>query len=106
MASSDDGTYGIRGTVIDAMDTYLQHADTAARRVLYACGPVPMMRAIQQWQQGRNLETWFSLEERMGCGFGACAGCPAKLRMPDGSVMQKGVCKLGPVFPGEDVIFS
>ncbi len=53
-----------------------------------------------------DLETWFSLEERMGCGFGACAGCPAKLRMPDGSVMQKGVCKLGPVFPGKDVIFS
>ena len=106
MGSSDDGTYGCKGTVIDAMNLYLQHADSAARRVLYACGPIPMMRAIQQWQQGQNLETWFSLEERMGCGFGACAGCPAKLRMPDGSVIQKGVCKLGPVFPGEDVIFS
>ena len=58
------------------------------------------------WQTAYNMESWFSLEERMGCGFGACAGCPANLRMPDGSIMKKGVCKLGPVFPGEDVIFQ
>ena len=103
MASSDDGTYGIRGTVIDAMDTYLQHADTAARRVLYACGPVPMMRAIQQWQQGRNLETWFSLEERMGCGIGACLGCNVKIMQPDGCWHYARVCKDGPVFDAKEV---
>ena len=42
----------------------------------------------------------------MGCGFGACYGCPAKLKAADGSTVLKRVCKDGPVFPGKDVIFS
>lgn len=104
--ASDDGASGFSGNVIDAMEYKKIRTDEHTKAVLYACGPVPMLKAIQQWQERYNLESWFSLEERMGCGFGACAGCPAKLRMPDGSVMKKGVCKLGPVFPGEDVIFE
>ena len=94
------------GNVIDAMEYKRIFTDEKTRAVLYACGPIPMMKAIQNWQTAYNMESWFSLEERMGCGFGACTGCPANLRMPDGSIMKKGVCKLGPVFPGEDVIFQ
>lgn len=104
--ASDDGRSGFMGNVIDAMEYKMIFTDENIKALLYTCGPLPMMRAIQKWQQGYNMETWFSLEERMGCGFGACAGCPAKLRMPDGSVARKGVCKMGPVFPGEDVIFE
>ncbi len=105
-SASDDGASGFMGNVIDAMEYKRIFTDEKTRAVLYACGPIPMMKAIQNWQTAYNMESWFSLEERMGCGFGACAGCPANLRMPDGSIMKKGVCKLGPVFPGEDVIFQ
>ena len=98
--------YQTMGNVIDAMEYKRIFTDERTKALLYACGPIPMMKAIQSWQAGYHMESWFSLEERMGCGFGACAGCPANLRMPDGSVMKKGVCKLGPVFPGEDVIFQ
>ena len=104
--TSDDGACGFKGNVIDRMNAYLADKDPQTARVLYTCGPIPMMRGIQRWQGAYNIETWFSLEERMGCGFGACAGCPAKLRMPDGSIKMQGVCKLGPVFPGKDVIFD
>ena len=104
--ASDDGASGFAGNVIEAMEYRRIRTDEHTKAVLYACGPIPMLKAIQKWQQLYHLESWFSLEERMGCGFGACAGCPANLRMPDGSVMKKGVCKLGPVFPGEDVIFE
>ena len=104
--ASDDGKSGFQGNVIDAMEYKLIFTDKDTKALLYTCGPIPMMKAIQKWQTGYNMETWFSLEERMGCGFGACAGCPAKLRMPDGSIKKEGVCKMGPVFPGEDVIFE
>ena len=65
-----------------------------------------MLRALQEWQTHYNLATWFSLEERMGCGFGACAGCPVTLRGEDGGVRRQKVCQDGPVFPGEEVIFG
>lgn len=104
--TSDDGSTGYRGNVLQRIKAYLAEQTEPLSRVLYACGPLPMMDAVQQhFMEDCTMDLWFSLEERMGCGFGACAGCPAKLRMPDGSVKREGVCKLGPVFPGKAVIF-
>ena len=105
LPSSDDGACGFKGTALDRMTAYLNEAGACAR-ILYACGPIPMMRAIQPFAEEKGIETWFSLEERMGCGFGACYGCPAKLKAADGTTVLKRVCKDGPVFPGKDVIFS
>ena len=105
LPSSDDGACGFKGTVVDRMQEYLVNAD-AKKRILYACGPIPMMRAIQPFADTQDIETWFSLEERMGCGFGACYGCPARIRTADGGTVLKRVCKEGPVFPGKDVVFS
>ena len=100
LCASDDGACGFRGNVVDRMEAYLS-SEPEKNRILFACGPIPMMRAIQTWQDRYHLNTWFSLEERMGCGFGACYGCPAKTVHG-----LKRVCKDGPVFPGKDVIFS
>ncbi len=100
LLASDDGACGFRGNVVDRMTAYLQEQPDR-KRVLFACGPIPMLRAIQSWQDPYRIESWFSLEERMGCGFGACYGCPA--RTMNG---LKRVCKDGPVFPGKEVIFS
>ena len=104
--ASDDGASGFMGNVIDAMEYRQVLADYDHYAVLFACGPVPMLRALQEWQTHYNLATWFSLEERMGCGFGACAGCPVTLRGEDGGVRRQKVCQDGPVFPGEEVIFG
>lgn len=104
--ASDDGATGFKGNVVHRIGFYLREQNESKQRVLYSCGPLPMMAAIQKFfAEDETMDLWFSLEERMGCGFGACAGCPAKLRMPDGSIKQEGVCKLGPVFPGKAVIF-
>ena len=105
LPSSDDGACGFKGTVVDRMAEYLGTA-APGKRVLYACGPIPMMRAIQSFAEDKDIETWFSLEERMGCGFGACYGCPARMRTEDGGTVLKRVCKDGPVFAGKDVVFS
>ncbi len=104
--TSDDGSVGFHGNTVQGIQEYLKD-QPARKRVLYTCGPLPMMKAMQRvWGQDDDMELWFSLEERMGCGFGACAGCPVKLRLPDGTIQREGVCKKGPVFPGKDVVFD
>ena len=70
-----------------------------------ACGPKPMLRALQAFCAARKLPLQVSLEERMGCGYGACVGCVCKLRR-NGTIVQKRVCKDGPVFDGSEVVFE
>ncbi len=77
-----DGSMGIKGLVTDAMPK-----DSA---YFYACGPLPMLRAVCEASDG---EGQVSLEARMGCGFGACMGC--SIMTKDGA---KRVCKDGPIF--------
>ena len=81
-----DGSVGVKGFVTDALPGTYSH--------VYSCGPMPMLRALYLATQGRSGE--FSLEERMGCGFGACMGC--SIMTKEGS---RRVCKDGPVFDKE-----
>lgn len=96
--STDDGTAGEAGTVLPLLDRRLaeEKAD-----ILYACGPVPMLRAVRDLALERGIRCELSLEERMGCGVGACLVCACKTA--DG---MKQVCKDGPVFPAEEVRFD
>ena len=86
-----DGSLGIKGFVTDAMRTL-------SYTYFYACGPVPMLRALcaQSVTSGE-----LSLEARMGCGFGACMGCTVKTA--DG---PRRVCKEGPVFRKEALVWE
>ena len=63
---------------------------------VYACGPTPMLRALCGHPSVKGGQ--LSLEERMGCGFGACMGCSIKTK-----TRWKRVCKDGPVFNAEDI---
>lgn len=78
-----DGSYGQKGFVTDAFDSLVYAC---------ACGPLKMLEALD----GKVQEGQFSLEARMGCGFGACMGC--SIHTKEGS---KRVCKEGPVFDKE-----
>ncbi len=82
-----DGSAGEKGLVTDVP---LQKADS----YLYACGPVPMLKALS----ALPLPGQLSLEERMACGFGACMGC--SIQTSNGA---KRVCKEGPVFLKEEL---
>ncbi len=62
----------------------------------FCCGPTPMLKAVYALEQLRGGQ--YSLEERMGCGFGACVGCT--IRTKDG---PRRVCKDGPVFEREAI---
>ncbi len=87
-----DGTKGIKGFVTDAFNK------VNAAPYFYACGPMPMLKAINGYMGKLNVKGQFSLEERMGCGFGACMGC--SIETLNGI---KRVCKEGPVFKAEEL---
>ena len=80
-----DGSHGVKGFVTNALD--------GKQSYYYTCGPLPMIKALLQ-AIGTHGEV--SMEERMGCGFGACMGCT--IQTTHG---PKRVCKEGPVFPAE-----
>ncbi len=78
-----DGTHGVAGVVLNACSM-----DRCS--YFYACGPLPMLKAVHGAACSAGE---ISLEERMGCGFGACMGCTVITK--DG---PKRVCYDGPVF--------
>ena len=63
------------------------------------------MKAVAQMAAGYGIRCQVSLEERMGCGIGACLVCACKTKRPDGSETYSHVCKDGPVFEAEEVVF-
>lgn len=92
IVATADGSQGIKGFVTDAIRQTGIDFD-----YFYACGPLPMLKALSE---ATDKPGELSLEERMGCGFGICMGC--SIQTASGA---KRVCKEGPVFKKEDVIW-
>lgn len=88
---TDDGSIGFHGNCVELLKQVALDFD-----YYYACGPLPMLKALQQLPFPGCL----SLEARMGCGFGACMGC--SIQTTNG---PRCICKDGPVFKSEEVIF-
>ena len=81
--ATDDGSQGFHGNVLQLLER-LQEDGSLPREVrLLACGPDPMLEAVEDLARDRGLEAWLSLETLMGCGVGICNGCPVPTR-PDG----------------------
>lgn len=91
--STDDGSFGIKG---NAVQTFLNDFDRLNVDVIIACGPPIMLKILKQNLKERGISTpcLVSLEERMGCGLGACLVCVCK--GADGDHLR--VCRDGPVF--------
>lgn len=86
-----DGSLGKKGFVTD---TLAEHSFDYT----YACGPLPMLKALYN---STDEDGEYSFEARMGCGFGACMGC--SIQTKNG---MKRVCKEGPVFKKEDIVWQ
>ena len=71
-----------------------------------ACGPTPMLRAVQALALEFGVEAQLSLEEHMGCGIGACLTCNCKVKVKDGEFGYKRVCADGPVLDAKEVVFG
>lgn len=100
--ATEDGSTGTEGNVLDAIRENGLKAD-----IIYACGPLPMLRALKKYAAENGIECWVSLEERMACGIGACLGCVCRSKNKDAhtNVKNKRICKEGPVFRAEEVDF-
>ncbi len=97
VAVTDDGSYGEKMNAVQAFECALK--DGYRPDVVLSCGPLPMLRALKSLVERENLPCYVSLEERMGCGIGACLVCVCD--KTDGAKAR--VCKDGPVFNVKDV---
>ncbi|NTV30197.1 MAG: dihydroorotate dehydrogenase electron transfer subunit [Candidatus Omnitrophica bacterium] len=96
MIATDDGSHGVKGRVSELFGQVPLGPDT----MIYACGPKPMMAAVQQFAKQNGLTGEASMEEVMACGLGACLGC--SIPTVNG---YRTVCHDGPVFSLEELVF-
>ncbi len=103
--TTEDGSSGQKGRVTDALDLWALSADPA-RSECFACGPDGMLRAVGDRVQAWGCRGWISLDKHMGCGIGACLACVQTLRRKDGSVYKGRVCRDGPVFAANEIVWE
>ena len=98
--ATEDGSVGVKGNVMDVIREKNLKCD-----VIFACGPMPMLRAIKKYAKENGVTAYISLEERMACGVGACLGCVCKTTHKDSHshVNNARVCTEGPVFEASEV---
>ncbi|MDP8215873.1 MAG: hypothetical protein P9L98_00930 [Candidatus Kaelpia imicola] len=93
---SEDGSVGKRGVATDYLAGIIKPGS-----VLFSAGPVEMLKNIYKIAEDKEIETQFSFESHFACGMGFCWGCALKTR--NGTLR---VCKDGPVFKGEDILWE
>lgn len=100
LVTTDDGSSGIHGFVTEALAGLISDIDEVC-----ACGPMPMLRSVARAAKDAGKLCQVSLEERMGCGVGACLVCACKTRTGAAEGFSH-VCKDGPVFRAEEVFYE
>lgn len=93
--ATDDGSCGYKGFVTELLRDITESNDVSE---ILVCGPMPMMKAVSNIAAEKNISAQVSLEERMGCGIGACVTCACTI-----NGQRKRVCKDGPVFIASEV---
>jgi len=94
--ATENGRSGYKGLITDLLPNSVDWADQ-----IFACGPLPMYKAMAQMPELKDKPVQVSLEVRMGCGRGVCYGCTVKTKQG-----LKQVCQDGPVFNLDDIIWD
>jgi dihydroorotate dehydrogenase electron transfer subunit len=113
VVTTDDGSYGFRGFVTQALERYLDRHHRPGSAVVYTCGPEPMMKRVAEIAANRGLECQVAVERAMACGMGTCQSCCIRVRKPDPSQpplvgrdwCYRLACTDGPVFRGADLLW-
>jgi len=99
--TTDDGSYANEGFAINFLKKDIEDGKIDC---IYACGPLPMLRAVRELALEKNIPCQISLEEKMACGLGVCLGCAVKTaESPKDAPEYWHVCKAGPVFEARNV---
>ena len=115
VVTTDDGSYGFRGFVTQALERYLDSPGSRAADsvVLYTCGPELMMKRVADIAAARGIECQIAVERAMACGMGTCQSCCIRVRKADPSApplpgsqwCYRLACTDGPVFRGADLLW-
>jgi dihydroorotate dehydrogenase electron transfer subunit len=104
--TTDDGSHGRRGLVTLALAEYLGRAGEDGAGIVYACGPMPMLRAVASAATAAGVPSYVAVEESMACGIGVCMTCVLPVVGEDGRSRFTRSCTEGPVFGGDRVRFA
>ena len=97
--TTEDGSFGTQGRVTDVMERAL---DSGAVGVVYACGPMAMLRAVSEVAKRHRLPVQVAVEEAMACGVGVCMTCVVPYKR-EGQVVNVRSCVEGPVLNGRRI---
>lgn len=100
--ATDDGSFGFSGYAAALAEEQIQKNRPD---VIFCCGPMVMMKSVASLAEKYQIPCQVSLEERMGCGIGACLVCACGIKKA-GTLETLHVCKNGPVFWGSEVVFD
>ncbi len=106
LISTDDGSYGYHGTVADLLKEYIETFDNKDDCLVYACGPMPMLKTVARICDQHNLHCQISVETKMACGVGACMSCVIRVKEPNSGFRYARSCVEGPVFKAEDIFWE
>lgn len=106
--ATDDGSRGFKGTATDLLKKELL-THNSKLLTIYGCGPHPMLKELSGIAKQHSIPAQVSLEAHMACGIGACMGCVVKQRTNNQKLgthfEYKRVCKDGPVFNADEIIW-
>jgi dihydroorotate dehydrogenase electron transfer subunit len=118
--ATDDGSHGFKGTATELLVDLLRRNRLSATASFYGCGPKAMLKELAKVSERFGLSLQVTLEEHMGCGFGACLSCAFPLKPSavnkdkqwpkpflqwdeNGEKLYSLICKDGPVFDSKEV---
>jgi dihydroorotate dehydrogenase electron transfer subunit len=117
--ATDDGSFGFRGFVTQALEEFLDHRmageffPAGLHPIIYTCGPEPMMKRVADIAIQRNIPCQVAAERAMACGMGTCQSCcirvkkpdPAKVPLPGSDWCYRLTCTDGPIFNAADLLW-
>jgi dihydroorotate dehydrogenase electron transfer subunit len=112
--TTDDGSYGFRGFITQALETYLdKYFKGNTSPIIYTCGPEPMMKRVADIAAARGLVCQIAVERAMACGMGTCQSCCIKVKKADPALPPMAgkdwayrlACTDGPVFLASDLLW-
>jgi dihydroorotate dehydrogenase electron transfer subunit len=98
--TTDDGSAGEQGMVTDVLPAAIERIGA---EIVYACGPMPMLRAVGEIARAHSIRAQVAVEEAMACGIGVCMTCVLPVRGDDGKTRFVRSCVDGPVFDADRV---
>jgi len=101
--TTEDGSAGIKGKVTDALPTLISKYGS---EIIYSCGPMSMLSAIEEIAQSHEILHQCAVEESMACGIGVCMTCVLPISGEDGVVRMLRTCIDGPVVDGSKVVWN